>query len=310
MTMTKFAECPRCHNVYPVLDMRLTASRKRGMNAIYCCEHCARHNERYHTSNDVVIGVPKKHEIACGIEFESSFSDEFARTMFFEYGFIPTHDGSLDSDERGNRYGWDGSTCEYVSGIMQGLNVASKLCLSADYMMQNGHLKVNDSCGTHFHVSVNNMKERKADGTERQVYMGYIRRFYHSLFIPLTEEMKAHPVETERVFGRTFTGYAKEITWDSQQRQDVHNDRYYWINCLADSNIEFRLNKFVNGKQYQKLMHMEVEMVQCIVKNFCEHFNDTPKDARRYPNKTSYRKHKAQVTANKLVKIFREYAEI
>ena len=76
---------------------------------------------------------------------------------------------------------------------------------------------------------------------------------------------------------------------------------------MADSNIEFRLNKFVSAEQYQKLMHMEVEMTQCIVKNFCEHFDDTPKDSRRYPTKTAYRKHKADVTANKLIKIFREY---
>ena len=49
-------------------------------------------------------------------------------------------------------------------------------------------------------------------------------------------------------------------------------------------------------------------MVQAIVTNFCEHFNDEPKDKRRYATKTAYRKHKAQTTAKKLVKIFEKYA--
>ena len=185
---------------------------------------------------------------------------------------------------------------------MKGLNRASKFALSADYMVQNGHMKVNHTCGTHFHVSIDSMKDANGNKT----YMGYIRRFYNSLFVPLCEEMKAHPVETERLFGRFFTGYAKEIGWTTTQT--MHSDRYYFINCMADNNIEFRLNKFTSGKQYQELMKMEVEMVKAIVTNFCEHFMDTEWDRNRYEKRTHYRKHKADVTANKLVKIYRKYA--
>lgn len=302
--MMKTATCTRCNREYPVIEMKKTESRKRGGQPVYNCIRCATRNDFYHTTNDKVLGTEKVNNVYCGIEFESSFSDEFARNMMFEYGFIPTHDSSLRSEGEGNRYGMDGNKCEYVSGLMKGLNRASKFALSCDYMMSEGHLSVNHSCGTHFHVSIDSMKDTHGNKT----YMGYIRRFYNSLFVPLCEEMQAHPNATAELFGRYFTGYAREI--DMSTTQSRHDDRYYFINCMADTNIEFRLNKFVSGKQYQKLMKMEVEMVQCIVKNFCEHFNDTPNDSRRYPTKTSYRKHKAQTTANKLVKIFRKYANI
>jgi hypothetical protein len=130
----------------------------------------------------------------------------------------------------------------------------------------------------------------------------------NSLFIPLCEAMQNNPTATEKVFGRTFTSYARPIDWDSTQ--ECHSDRYHFINCLADNNIEFRLNKFTSGKQYQNLMKMEVEMVKCIINNFCDHFMDTEWDRTRYEKRTAYRKHKADVTAKKLVKIFEKYANM
>jgi hypothetical protein len=292
------AKCTRCHSEFYVSDMVGTASPKKGMRIAYQCKRCAEHNESYHTSNNVKQGTAKVNNVNCGIEFETSFTDEYSRQIMFEYGFIPTHDCSLSSDGNGNRYGYDGNTCEYVSGIMQGLNKASKFCLTADKLVSDGHMTVNYSCGTHFHVSIDSMKDQNGNKT----YMGYIRRFYNSLFVPLCNAMKDNEQATEQLFGRYFTTYAKAV--DMNTTQTSHNDRYYFINCLADNNIEFRLNKFVNGKQYQKLIKMEVEMVKCIITNFCEHFNDTNIDNRRYENITAYRKHKASVTAQKLVKLY------
>lgn len=299
-----YATCSRCGNDFLVTDMVGTTSAKRGGRVEYMCRRCATQNESYHTSNTKVLGTAKVNQVRVGIEFESSYSNDYARNVMFEYGFIPTHDASLSSDSGERRYGWDGTTCEYVSGIMQGLNRASKFCLSTDKLIQDGSLKVNSSCGTHFHVSINNMEDERGNKT----YMGYIRRFYHSLFIPLCEEMKAHPEATKELFGRYFTSYAKAISLSTTQ--ESHSDRYYFINCLANNNIEFRLNKFVSGAQYQNLMKMEVEMTKAIVNNFCEHFMDTEWDRNRYEKRTHYRKHKAQVAAQKLVKIFRKYANI
>lgn len=299
--MKKFAKCTCCQSVNPVSAMVKTAMPKRGNAAAYMCSECANTNRSYHTSNNVIQGKQKVNAVNVGIELETSFTDELARNQLFEYGLIPTHDCSLNSDGYGNRYGWDGNTCEYVTGIMQGLNIASKMAVSIEKLMNDEHLKINNSCGTHFHVSIDAMKDENGEHT----YMGYIQRFYHSLFIPLCNEMKANPIETTNIFGREFNDhYAQSISENTNP-----NNRYNFINVTNRTNIEFRLNKFNNAKQFQNLMKMEVEMVQAIVTNFCEHFNDTEIDSRRYENITAYRKHKANVTAGKLVKIFRKYAE-
>lgn len=294
-----YATCTRCGGTFPVSEMTRTTSAKRGERSAHICERCATRNEWYHTANNKVLGTDKVNEVYCGIEFECSFSDEYARNSMFEYGFIPTHDCSIQSDGTGRRYGDDGNACEYVSGLMKGLNRASKFALTCDKMVSDGHLKVNDSCGTHFHVSVDSMKDAAGNLT----YMGYIRRFYHSLFIPLNEEMARNPGAMQALFGRDFSHYCEAI----DRSANPEYNRYLWINVTNSNNIEFRLNRFVSGKQYQKLMKMEVEMVKCIVTNFCEHFNDTDFDTRRYENIRAYRKHKAEVTAQKLVKIYRKY---
>ncbi len=297
------ATCSRCGTVHPVSHMVGTTSAKRGGRSEYMCHRCASVNEHYHATNTKVLGTDKVNAVFCGIEFETSFSDEYARNAMFEYGFIPTHDGSLYSDGHESRYGWDdGNTCEYVSGLMKGLNRASKFALTCDKLIADGHLKVNDSCGTHFHVSIDSMKNANGE----KVYMDYVRRFYHSLFIPLNEAMESNPEAMEAVFGRGFGEYCESIDRTANPR----DNRYLWINVKANNNIEFRLNRFVSGKQYQALMKMEVEMVKCIVSNFCEHFNDTDIDSRRYANMRQYRKHKADVTAQKLVKIYKKYANI
>lgn len=295
-----YATCTRCGATHPVSVMTATTSAKRGERSAYICERCATQNMYYHATNSAAVGTNKKNNVLCGIEFECSFSDDYARNAMFEYKFIPTHDCSIQSDGMGRRYGSDGNSCEYVSGLMKGLNQASKFALTCDKLVSEGRLAVNDSCGTHFHVSIDSMKNAQGE----KVYMGYIRRFYHSLFIPLNEAVASNPEAMRRVFGRGFGHYCEAI----DRTANPEYDRYLWVNVTNSNNVEFRLNRFVNGKQYQNLMKMEVEMVKCIVTNFCEHFNDTEIDSRRYENMRVYRKHKAEVTAQKLVKIYWKYA--
>lgn len=295
-----YANCTCCNRPFPVNEMVGTAMPNRGNRLAYMCVRCTEQNRPYHANNGVMQGKEKQNKVFVGIEHETSFSDEYARNIMFEYDFIPTHDSSLRSDSFDNRYGIDGTTCEYVSGIMQGLNIASKWAVTVEKLISEGHMQINSSCGTHTHISIDSMKDANGEKT----YMGYISRFYHSLFVPLCKAMQENPEKTAQLFGRYFDyHYCSSITEDTYE-----NDRFNFINVTNNSNIEFRLNKFVNAKQYQNLIKMEVEMVKTIVTNFCEHFNDTPNDARRYPTKTAYRKHKAQVTAQKLVKIYEKYS--
>lgn len=284
-----FAVCTCCGQSFPVDTMTGTAMPNRGGRVAYMCADCARRNRYYHTSNNVLQGKEKQNKVFVGTEIELAYHDDFARNVLFEYGCIPTNDSSL----RGSR------TCEFVTGIQQGLNISSKMWVTLESLKNEGHIQINDSCGTHFHVSVDSMK----DANGNQVYMDFIRRFYHSLFVPLANAMQENPEKTRALFGRTFTGYAQGISENSDPR-----DRYLFVNVTNNSNIEFRLNRFVSAKQAQTVTKMEVEMVKCIVTNFCEHFMDTDWDRRRYEKRTAYRKHKAQVTAGKLVKLFHKFA--
>lgn len=291
-----YAKCTCCGLEDLVTNMIGTAMPNRGGRVAYMCRHCGQSNRYYHTANidehgyPVMQGKAKKNAVCVGHEIELAYNDDYARNILFEFGTIPTNDSSL----RGSR------TCEFVTGIQQGLNISSKMWVTLESLKAEGHIQINDSCGTHFHVSVNNMK----DGNGQQTYMDFIRRFYHSLFVPLANAMRENPEKTKRLFGRTFTGYARDIDENANP-----NNRYNFVNVTNNSNIEFRLNRFENAKQAQAVTKMEVEMVKCIVTNFCEHFMDTDWDRRRYEKRTAYRKHKAQVTANKLVKLFHKFAD-
>lgn len=287
--MLKFSECTCCGNSFETSTMIGTAMPNRGGRMAYMCCGCAEHNGYYHTRNTKSRGTEKVNKIFVGHEYEVSYNDAYARNILFEYGLIPTNDSSL----HGRR------CCEFVTGVQSGLNIASKMAVSIETLIEGGHLEINGSCGTHFHISVDSMKDNNGNKT----YMGYIARFYHSLFVPLCEAMQSNPQKTEAVFGRYFTSYAHTVN-----NGTYATDRYNFINVCNDSNIEFRLNKFVSAKQMQNLMKMEVEMTKCIVANFCEHFMDTEWDRRRYPTRTAYRKHKAQVTANKLVKLYEKFS--
>lgn len=299
MASVKTASCRCCGAINFTNAMVKTPMPNRGNRNAYMCAKCATENESYHTTNRRIDGTAKKNAVMVGIEFETSFTDDTARNHMFEFGFIPTHDGSLESDGYGSRYGYDDNTCEYVSGIWQGLNKASKFAVTAEKLISDGHMKINDSCGTHFHVSIDSMK----DSYGCKVYMDYIRNYYTDIFAPLSRAMVKNDNATISLFGRDFNHYAELIDNDANW-----DNRYHFINVTNDSNIEFRLNRFVSAKQFQTVTKMEVEMVKTIVTNFCEHYNDTPTDSRRYPDMDSYRKHKAAVTANKLVKLFEKFS--
>lgn len=288
--MMNTAKCTCCGTIDLTENMVKTALANRGGRNAYMCQRCANENRTYHAQANKNRGTEKVNGVYIGIELETSYSNDYARNTLFEYGLIPTNDCSL----HGVR------TCEYVTGILSGLNIASKMAVTIETLMQENHLEINNSCGTHFHVSINAMKNDYGE----QVYMGYINRFYHSLFVPLCKAMQDNPTTTIAMFGRDFSNWSKTI-----DENTYTGDRYNFINTTNNSNIEFRLNKFVNAKQYQNLMKMEVEIVQAVVTNFCEHFNDEKIDTRRYANMTEYRKHKANVTAKKLVKIFEKYAD-
>lgn len=269
-------------------------ARRGGGNA-YLCERHYRYLEGYGTNNDALVGTPKKNGIMIGREFEMSYCNFDARFELIAQSAIPTRDGSLHD------YSGRGKEVEFVFGTEYGLNKVSKDAVTIEKLVNAGLIEMNDTCGTHLHVSTTETRKRG-----RGYGMDTVRRFINTLFMPVSELMYNNRTATTALFGRFYTGYAPMMSWDYTCREGHNETRYMWVNATNSNRIEYRLVKFVSAKQYMACVKMCVKMTECISKNFIAHFNDTEIDSTRYENKTAYRKHKAEVTAKKLCDIYRK----
>ena len=283
MLTTAKCACATCEKVLPIREMIRVEKNNRGGANAYLCNYHARMQEDYFYEHDRFSGKAKSHGFTYGIELESMADSERARMELQSRDFVATSDCTV--------------RIEYKSPIFHGLNALSKDCTTIQILNANRELDtIHANCGTHLNIGhVDYINAQTVD---------YIRRFCHSLFIPLSNYMTAHPAEVERLFGRSLNRWAEPYTeWSSA------DDHTNFINLQHNNRIEFRVCKFLNAKQYINATKCATEMMTAIINNFIKHFNDQPKDNRRYSNKTEYRKHKAEMTAAKLVKIFKKYAE-
>lgn len=267
--------CKNCINE----GVHKVAIDKRGGGYGYICNFHYYNEEGYSTENGFRYGERKHHGFTFSAELETSNSDEKARAELLDFGFLPTSDCTVD--------------VEFKSPIYEGLCAISKQAVSIEKLMQGGHLAINHTCGTHFHV-----------GHATQINpttMNYIRRFYHSLFVPLSDYMVEHREQTAAFWGRDFlsSDWAMPINVHS-----IANNHRNFINVEHGYTIEFRLAKFENAAQYMRMVKFCKAVADIVITNFIEHFNEEPNDTRRYPNKTAYRRHKAKVAANKIVKAY------
>ncbi len=270
--------CPGCNNVG---THRVQVFRRGAEGHGFLCDFHINRNESYYNENAYFQGKQKNNAFTIGVEFETSFSTEKARIEFTASGYLPTHDCTVN--------------CEYKSPIMHGLNSLAKHTVTFERLINDNQLKVNQSCGTHLHVgNIDHLNAQTLD---------YIKRFYHTLFLPLSNAMDSNPLATSLLFGRPLNDWARPI---NERTSPINHTNF--INMEHSKTIEFRCCKFENAKQYMNCAKFCVACVTAIINNFVLHFNDEPKDKRRYPTITAYRKHKAQTTAKKLVKLFNEYA--
>lgn len=280
--MSRIAECchPNCQNH----GVHCIGVYRRGGRPAYLCDEHYRQDGSYYYENVLVVGTDKKNGNTISIEFETMEVTLKGRVEFIQNSYEPTRDSTVIH--------------EFKSPIMNGLNALSKHCETYERLIESGDIDIDDSCGTHFNNGNVHMPEEALTPT------GYIGRFVNSLFVPLSEYLEAHPQDCKKVFGRELNYWAKPITMTS--RPDAHTN---FINLEHSTHIEYRICKFVNAKQYMTAAKLCVKFTECIMANFVEHFNDIEFDRRRYPTKTAYRKHKAQVTANKLVALFKKTAD-
>ena len=251
--MAKVARCMcvGCNNIGTVkisLD-------KRGNRAAYMCDYHAENNEWYGDGgkNEAgAVGKKRAKMYRFGVEFESAWTSDKVRIEFLGNGFTPTDDLSLDGDR----------TCEYVSPLYNGMNSIVRYVKSIDKYMKSGDIELNASCGTHFHVSLNNMVMENKENA-----MDYLKKeeIYKRVFMPLSKMLEEDPMTCAKVFGRPLNeDYASAIREDFCDPKD----RYNFVNVTNSNNIEFRVFKFRNAEQYTKAMWFARDVVDSIMRNF------------------------------------------
>ena len=260
---------------------------KRGGRSGWLCRYHAERLEGYSVENGSRTGSRKVNEFTFSIELEVSRANIKTKGELLDFGFIATSDCTVSA--------------EFKSPIYEGLNALSKQCVSIETLIRNGDTRIGEECGTHLHVG--------HASHINPTTMRYLRRFNNSLFIPLSEAIMADPEKSARFFGRRPNRWAEPITIHdiSGDLPGAHMKHSAMFNLQHDYTIEFRQAKFVNAQQYMAVARFARDCANAIIENFIKHFNDTEWDTSRYPKRTDYRKHKAQVTAKKLVKLYEKY---
>lgn len=248
-----YATCTKCNRTFSKFTMIRVDKNNRGGNPAYICDDCNTEMHSYNTKNNKLRGADTVHPFTFGMENETTYSDAKARSELYEYDMLPTHDGTVD--------------VEYKSCIEQSLKSFSHLWKVMDKLIAEGHMEIGDSAGSHFHVGHKNLNSETMD---------YIRRFYHSLFTGLSDEMKLHPEETKELFGREIDHYNESgRCWarSIDEYTDPENHTNF-INVQHSKTLEFRMAKFRNSEQYTRMAKFATKVTDCVMTNFVEHFND------------------------------------
>ena len=141
----------------------------------------------------------------------------------------------------------------------------------------------------------NNLKPLAKKLATVEKLMLQIAGYYHELFTPLSDYLLAHTADTLRVFGRELSAYDYATPISGSTWEWGHSN---FINIQHDYTVEFRLCRFRTAAQYMHVAKLCKDMTACIITNFLA-YNDA--DAKT-------RGHKANITANKLVRLFKKYA--
>lgn len=131
---------------------------------------------------------------------------------------------------------------------MEGLARISKILQSLEIHNQIEILSHN-SCGAHIHCNCNDIN--------------YVRRYYHSIFIPLNNYIEAlSNTERVEVFGSDFRNWARPIdeNTDPERHENIFNTQH-------SHTLEFRLPRIIGYKQYMDVLKFWRE-IGCFINNY------------------------------------------
>lgn len=286
--MKTIVTCTRCGAQGHFTMMHRLEKNNRGQRGAYICDRCNTEIHSYYAENNELRGADTVHPFTYGMENETTYSNAKCRSELYEYNMLPTSDCTVD--------------VEYKSSIENSLKSFSHLWKVMDRLIADGDMEIGSTAGSHFHVGHRDLNSET---------IGYVRRFYHSLFIPLSEAMKANDEATRELFGRGIDEYNSEGQCWARSIDERTNPLNHtnFINLQHDKTFEFRMAKFQNSKQYMRMAKFATKVTEIVMNNFVAHFNDNTFDTSRYNNITEYRKHKAQVAAQKIVKAYMKAIE-
>ncbi len=271
-------QCVNCNNrgwkKYPI--------RRRGGGNAYLCEYHAHSLESYFAENSLRIGEMKANGFTYSVELETSAADFNARLELCVAGFLPTADSTVFA--------------EFKSPIYNGANALKAFLPSIQWLLDERHIAIDNTCGTHFHVGHDTMINSRT--------MDYIRRFYHSLFLPLSLELERNDDKATEIFGRGFGYWAQAITAHTSPTEHTN-----FINTQHENTLEFRRAFFRDAEQYSRCADFCRKVTEKVCKTFCVKVYALGLESgdRLTEEQKAELKKAADKTARQIVKLFRDF---
>lgn len=206
---------------------------RRGNRPACVCAECAARMESYSRENNIEKGVSTRGK-TYSMELEVNYPTTKARYDLSQNDFMPTSDCTVG--------------LEFKSVIYNNLKSPVRVTKTIERLIDGGDMAIESNCGTHFHVGLPN------NGFSADMPCGVSRRaatinMYHSLFVPLSDWLVAHPAETVALFGRNFGEWARPISRGTDTQEHTN-----FINLQHTYSIEFRLCFFKSAAQYALCM--------------------------------------------------------
>lgn len=236
-TMPK-CSCPFCNEI----GTHKYAVRRRGGGNAYLCDYHATHLESYGRENGFRIGNMKKNGMTYSIELETSAATFRARLELCVAGFIPTSDCTVYA--------------EFKSPIYNGANALKAYLPSIEDLQTARDIRIGDNCGTHLHIGHDKYINAR--------YMSYIIRFYHSLFVPLSDALCADNAKATEIFGRNFGEWARPVSFHTDA-----NEHTNFVNVQHDYSLEWRRCFFRNAAQYSRCVDFCRACTEIVINTFC-----------------------------------------
>lgn len=234
---TPKCSCVNCNNIgkfaYP--------ARRRGGNNAYLCSFHRTSLDSYYTENNLFVGKPKVNGITIAQELEVMKPTEYARLELCLQGYLPTRDSTVDA--------------EFKSAISYGLNTISSYADTIEYLRDNEEIVLDGNVGLHTHIGHTLINS---------VTMAYMRRFYHSLFVPLMQLWERDSAKYVTLFGRKAGGWSQCVT-DMNSSPVEHTNA---INMQHEPTIEFRSPRFQTAKQYIAVVNYLKKVVLTVVDTY------------------------------------------